>query len=238
MEPVLTFMFYIAATPFQFPLGRINMSLPTTWNLYTSDLKTGAPLHVSLLSTCFHSGLPWAVTAASGNSTKLVTLVNRIRGILPCSRDDSIGGVIAKAFFKVKYFWKAVGLLVNMYWCVHCYWSAVISKIFCAWIVKRGIWWEHRIWRRVLHSCAAWYKTGHSRCPWVWGTAHSRTVVELVPFPALLQLEEANLKISSNKVLVCSKPGASMTGFCSQTERQSPVTLVFVLTVSQSPSNY
>lgn len=64
----------------------------------------GAPLHVGLPSTCFHSGLPWAVTEASGNITKPVILVNRIRGILPCSRDGSIGDVIAKEFFKVKYF--------------------------------------------------------------------------------------------------------------------------------------
>lgn len=150
MESKLTFMFYIAATAFHFPLGRINMTLTSTWNLYTSDPQMGAPLHISLPSTCFHSGLPWAVTETSGNSTKPVTLVNRIHGILPCLGDDSIGGVIAKAFFKVKYFWRAVGLLVNMYWCIHCYWSAVIGKIFCAWTVKRGTLWECRMWRRVF----------------------------------------------------------------------------------------
>lgn len=72
----------------------------------------------------------------------------------------------------------------------------------------------------------------------MWGTAYSRAVVELVPYLALLQVEEANLKIGSNKLLVCSKPGGPVTGFRSQTERQSPVTLVFVLTVSESPSNY
>lgn len=66
----------------------------------------GAPFHVSLPSTCFHSGLPWAVTEASGNSTKPVTLVNRIHGILPCSRDDSNGSVIAKAFFQSQVFLK------------------------------------------------------------------------------------------------------------------------------------
>lgn len=64
----------------------------------------GMLLHVSLLSICFHSGLPWAVTDASGKSTKPVTLVSSIHGILPCLRDDSIGDVIAKAFFKDKYF--------------------------------------------------------------------------------------------------------------------------------------
>lgn len=150
MESELRFMFYIAATAFHFPLGRINMPLATAWNLYTSDPKRGAPLDVSLTSTCFHCGLPWAVTETSGNSTKSVTLVNRIYGILPCLGDDSTGGVIAKAFFKVKYFWKAVGLLVNMYWCIHCYWSAVISKIFCAWTEKRETLWECRMWRRVF----------------------------------------------------------------------------------------
>lgn len=159
----------------------------------------------------------------------------------------AMGVSLPRHFFKVKYFWKAVGLLVNMYSCIHCSWSTVISKIFCAWTVKRGILWECRMWRRVFQSflgafwcrsCAAWYKTGHVRCPWVWGTAYSRAVVELVPYLALLQVEEANLKIGSNKLLVCSKPGGPITGFCSQTERQSPVTLVFVLTVSQSPSNY
>lgn len=60
----------------------------------------GAPLHVSFPSICFHSGLPWAVTETSGNTTKPVTPVNRIHGILPCLGDDSIGGVIAKAFSK------------------------------------------------------------------------------------------------------------------------------------------
>lgn len=59
MESALTFMFYIAATPFHFPVGKINMPLATTWNLYTSDPKTSEPLHVSLPSACFHSGLPW-----------------------------------------------------------------------------------------------------------------------------------------------------------------------------------
>lgn len=206
----------------------------------------GAPLHVSLPSTCFHSGFPWAVTETSENSTKPITLVNRIHGILPCSRDDSTGDVIAKAFFKVKYFWKAVGLLVNMYWCMHCYWPVVISKIFCAWTVKRGILGMQDMKEGIsvlskyfwYSSCAAWYKTDHSRHPWVWGTAHSRAVGELVPCPALLQVEEANPKISSKNLLVCSKPGGPMTGFWSQTERQSSNTQVFVLTVCQSRPNY
>lgn len=122
---------YIAATAFHFPLGRTNMSLAATWNLYTSDPRMGAPLHVSFSSTCFHSGLPRAVTEASDNNTKSVTLANSIRGILPCPRDDGTGGVSARAFFKVKHSWKAAGLLVNIYWCIHCYQSAVISKIFC-----------------------------------------------------------------------------------------------------------
>lgn len=87
----------------------------------------------------------------------------------------AMGVSLPRHFFKVRYFWKAVGLLVNMYSCIHCYWSTVISKIFCAWTVKRGILWECRMWRRVFQSflgtfwcrsCAAWYKTGHSRCPW------------------------------------------------------------------------
>lgn len=155
-------------------------------------------------------------------------------------------GVIAKAFFKVKYFWKAVGLLVNMYWCIHCYWSAVISKICCAWTVKRGILGMQDVKEGIpvlsryfwCSSCAAWYKTSHSRRPWVWGTAHSRAFVELVPWPAFLQVEEANHKISSKKPLVCSNHGGPITGFWSQTERQSSVTLVFVLTLSQSPPNY
>lgn len=58
MESVWTFMFYIAATPFHFPVGRIDMPLATTWNLYTSDPKMGEPLLVSLPSACFHSELP------------------------------------------------------------------------------------------------------------------------------------------------------------------------------------
>lgn len=130
-------LYYIAATAFHFPLGRINMSLAAMWNLYTSDARMGALLHFSFSSTCFHSGLPRAVTEANGNSTESVTLANRIRGILPCPRDDSIGGVSAKAFFKVKHFWKAAGLLVNIYWCMYRYRSAVIGKIFCICTVKK-----------------------------------------------------------------------------------------------------
>lgn len=122
-------LYYIAATAFHFPLGRINMSLAAMWNLYTSDARMGALLHFSFSSTCFHSGLPRAVTEASGNSTESVTLANRIRGILPCPRDDSIGGVSAKAFFKVKHFWKTAGLLVNIYWCMYRYRSAVIAEL-------------------------------------------------------------------------------------------------------------
>lgn len=123
----------------------------------------------------------------------------------PCPRDDDIGGVSAKAFFKVKHFWKAASLLVNIYWCIHCYWSAVISKIFCICTVKRGIVWECRMLKEGISvlpryfwciRCAVSHRTGHSRCPWVQGTAHTRVAVELVPCQALLGMEEANLKIT------------------------------------------
>lgn len=169
----------------------------------------GAVLHVSFSSTCFHSGLPRAVTEASGNSTESVTLANRIRGILPCPRDDSTGGVSAKAFFEVKHFWKAAGLLVNICWCIYITIGLQLSAKYFLCTVKRGIPWECRMLEEGISvltrcfwysRCAASHKAGHSRYSWVWGTAHSRVALELVPCQAFLQMEEANLKTTFNRL--------------------------------------